>query len=85
MVKYLSSGGRLFRVLQMNFLKWWRLDASLANINELHRLELLWFGSITCNFETHGVGPKIFSVNYFSNGNKVKGKLFEEIMLEMTP
>ena len=55
-----------------------------VNINELHQLELPWFGSITGNFGTHGVGPKIFFVDYFSNGNKVKGNLFEETMLKIT-
>lgn len=29
-----------------------------ANINELHQLELPWFGSITGNFGTHGVVQK---------------------------
>ena len=83
MVKYLSSGGRLFRVLQMNFLKWWRLDAScqhqwtasvgIAVIWVNHRQ---FWNSRSC--------PKIFSIDYFSNGSKVKGKLFEETMLEIT-
>ena len=63
--------------------KWWRLLTSPANPNyELYKLELPWFGAITCSPRIHRADEKKCSLNNFSDGNKIKGPLFEETLFK---
>lgn len=52
---------------------------SPANPNELYKLELPWFGAITCSPRTYRVGEKKCSLNIFSDGNKIKGPLSKKL------
>ena len=45
----LTNDNRLFKAATMKNLNWRRLFISPARANELHQLELSWFGPITCS------------------------------------
>ena len=79
---YLLSANKRHSVTMVMILKWWRLESSPANTNELPQLELLWFGSIMRSSGTHRDGEEIQPFNNFPHGDKIKGVLLKETLFE---
>ena len=69
-------------VTMMIFLKWRRLWISPAKCNELHKLELPWFGATMCSFRTHRVSEKKVALNHLPHEDQIKEAIFEETLFK---
>lgn len=58
-------------LLKIQYILLWLLG-NIVEFHELHKLELLWFRTITCKSRTHLDGEKALSLNSFSHGNQIK-------------
>ena len=56
----------------------WNSTAS-AKRNELHKLELPWFGATTCSFRTHQAGEKKVALNHLPYETKSKEQYLKKL------